>query len=413
MKVGLYASVFLDFGVLMLIFSTWQRHDPRPMSRQESRFKFLDRVSSAYWDRVRSLVEDWVAAYPSGPDRSDLIQRMCSIDDDKQAAAFWELYLHESLRRDGWAITPHPSVSTSRRRPDFVARRGTDAIVLEATTIGHDVCEIKEQKRVQQILDGLEGLDSPDFYLSVDYKQIGPDSPPIGELWKRLNKWLSQLDVAEVRTADARYGWQGWPTLSLRPGFGWHLVFRAVPVREGVHRQLGTNVIGMEGPGEAIMVDHIGPLVRHLDEKAGAYGKLTAPYVIALLDLSEYPPSEEDLSSALYGRSTGWLNSDGQVDRIPFRARDGFWSRGRASAGSVSAVLTMWGMRPWTVASDRPLLWRSPTDAPAVPLLPWPLEHLAANGLDVVQELDDYDPRTFFNLSDDWPGPEAPFRYRS
>jgi hypothetical protein len=380
------------------------------MHRGESRFAFLDRVDQIYWDRVRALLEEWVSRYPAGTDRGDLIQRLRSPDDDKQAAAFWELYLHESLLRNGWRITPHPTLPGTPRQPDYLARRGEDTIMLEATTIGRDTSAVAVHKRVQQVLAVLDAIPAPDFYVSVDWAGVGPSAPSTKRLRSDLITWLSGLDVVSVRAADDASGWQAWPVMVSEPGAGWRLVFRAVPVRPGASRRPGSRAIGMEGPGEAVMVDHIGPFLRRLEEKAGCYGRMTLPYVIAVLDLSEYSPDEDDYGSALYGRSAAWLDLVTRREHSPFRQRDGFWSRGRESAESVAAVVTTWGLRPWTVASDRPLLWQNPANGVVLPPLPWPSRSLAADGLEVVGSRDDYDPRAFFGLPAAWPGPEAAFR---
>jgi hypothetical protein len=379
------------------------------MHRGESRFAFLDRVAQPYWERIRALLEEWLSHYPEGHDRHDLIQRLRSPDDDKQAAAFWELYLHEILCRNGWAITPHPTLDGTSRQLDYLARRGADAIMLEATTIGRNKQAIAAEKRVQQVLADLDGLVAPDFYVSVDYDAIGPAAPSTKRLRSDLTAWLTGLDAAAVRSADAG-GWETWSVTVSEPGPGWHLTFRALPVREGVQRAPGSRAIGMEGPGEAVMVDHREPLLRRLDEKAGAYGSPPFPYVIAVLDLCEYPPDEDDHGSTLYGRTAAWLDTITHREHSPFRQTDGFWSRpGRASAGYVAGVVTTWGLRPWTVATDTPLLWQSPLTSHALPALPWPTRSLAPDRLEVLSGVADFDPRALFGLGPEWPGPERAF----
>jgi len=173
-----------------LLFSERERNDREPQHRGESRFAFLDRVAQPYWERVRALLKEWVSHYPEGDDRNDLIQRLRSPDDDKQAAAFWELYLHATLRRDGWTITPHPTVDGTPRQPDYLARRGADAVIVEATTIGRRKDAIAAEKRVQQGLSVLDSLASPDYYVSVDWASIGPAAPSTRRLRSDLSTWL-------------------------------------------------------------------------------------------------------------------------------------------------------------------------------------------------------------------------------
>jgi hypothetical protein len=398
-----------DSVCTMLIFSTGARTDPKPRHRTESRFEFLDRVEQVYWSRVRKLLEDWASHYPDGHDRHNLLQRLRSSDDNAHDAAFWELYVHESLLCDGWRVTPHPELSGTSRLPDYLAQRGADTMVVEATTIGRDTSQIGEDRRLQQVLAGLDGIQAQDLYLAVDCESIGSSSLATKPLRRELEQWLSGLDVTKIRAAVGAQGWTALPERLVEPGLGWRLTFRAVPVREGVARRPGSRAVGMEGPGQAVFVDQVGPLQRRLEEKAGRYGSIGQPYVIAVLDLSEYGPHEDDYANALYGTLTGRLDVTTGKEHSPFRASDGFWSRGRARATSVSAVVTAWGICPWTVPTFPPVLWQNPTPPVTLPRLPWESRSLMTDGVSVASSPADQDLRAFFSLSSEWPGPEAPF----
>jgi hypothetical protein len=99
------------------IFSDKVRTDPSRSRRAETTFPFLDRVDDPVFARVRKLIEEWFAAYPSdGSDKqgAELRGRFTSGSDQDFASAFWELYLHETYRRAGYAATPHPETPTGR-----------------------------------------------------------------------------------------------------------------------------------------------------------------------------------------------------------------------------------------------------------------------------------------------------------
>jgi hypothetical protein len=154
------------------------------------------------------------------------------------------------------------------------------------------------------VVAALDAIQAPHFYVSVDYEGIGASAPSTKKLRSSIQEWLAGLDVTAVRLAVARGGWQAEPVMVAEPGPGWRLVLRAIAVREGVSRLAKTRTVGTEGPGEAVMVDHVGPFRRRLDQKATGYGEMPVPYLIAVLDLSEYPPHEDDHARALYGTDT-------------------------------------------------------------------------------------------------------------
>src|SRR3712207_8522149 len=53
---------------------------------------------------------------------------VCSSD----LGAFFEVYLHECLRRMGYSVTCHPELEGTSRRPDFLAKKGGRSIFVEA-----------------------------------------------------------------------------------------------------------------------------------------------------------------------------------------------------------------------------------------------------------------------------------------
>ncbi len=92
----------------MYLFDKGRRVDAAAVHRGESHFEFLNRVDTPFWQRVRDLLDPWVAHY-SADNRPDLVERLRSKLGSQHLPAFWELYLHESLRRDGGRRTCTPA----------------------------------------------------------------------------------------------------------------------------------------------------------------------------------------------------------------------------------------------------------------------------------------------------------------
>lgn len=75
--------------------------------------------------------------------------------------AFWELYLHELLSRQGFAITCHPVLPDTGNSPDFLAVRSDGSFSLEATTVRDADKDIKKDRVRRQVYDALNQLQMP------------------------------------------------------------------------------------------------------------------------------------------------------------------------------------------------------------------------------------------------------------
>src|SRR5690606_37208242 len=49
---------------VVTLFDDSKRTDPSPASHLEDHFSFLNRVATPYWERVRTLLTDWVDRLP-------------------------------------------------------------------------------------------------------------------------------------------------------------------------------------------------------------------------------------------------------------------------------------------------------------------------------------------------------------
>ncbi len=119
---------------LEMLFDNSERINGHPAESIEPFETFLNSAAGDDWQYVRDVLMDWLAHYPEA-ERPALISRLRRTDRRGFLGAFWELYLHELVRRLGFDIELHPSVSGTTHRPDFRLRRGTAMIYLEAVTI--------------------------------------------------------------------------------------------------------------------------------------------------------------------------------------------------------------------------------------------------------------------------------------
>jgi len=145
-----------------------------------------------------------------------------------------------------------------------------------------------------------------------------------------------------------------------------------------------------------------GPYAPRLRTKAGRYGELPHPLVVAI-NIGSGFHDEFDTQQALFG-TVGWrLNpSDPTAEAIPVLTGEGFWGRsGLPSHRHVSGVLLAEGMHCGRVARYAPAFWPHPRpDVEVSPLGTW---RLPLAGDEWSYEDPDAPPHEHFDLPMGWP----------
>jgi hypothetical protein len=222
-------SLGQDAGVS--VFPHPKGREPGPRRNGEPEYNFLARVSGGFWDAVRDLIEDFVCRVESSAARADVTNRMRSGDDDQFASAWWEVYLHESLLRSDFDIEIHPS-TTTRRAPDFLARRSGLSFYLEASSPGQPRAAKSAGARQSQLFSVLDRIDTGRYYLYLQRLQVGANPAPAAAWARHLKRWIDSLPTPSDHNPDL----DGSPTMNLSHD-DWLLEVSAIPVRAGSHRR--------------------------------------------------------------------------------------------------------------------------------------------------------------------------------
>jgi hypothetical protein len=387
------------------LFDAVARTDESAARHLEGRYRFLNRKAGVFFDRIRATMEDWWRRYPA-EGRADLRGRFRSGSDEAFSGAFWELYHHECLIRQGYEVTLHPEVPGTSGRPDFLARKPGDfGFYLEATvaTTSHD--KKAAEMRLGAIYDVLNDLDSPNFFLSVEVEQEGTLPPATKRLRSDLSSWLGTLDPDALIGQGLQYpdGPQHvWEEAD------WRVRFRPVP-KSPERRGKPGRAIGIYDAGGGF-IDTTSALRRAIAEKAGRYGKPDRPYVLAVLIEAHFIDAE-DVANSLFGTVAYRIFADPNREAEPVRKPDGSW---RGPSGPVntrvSAVLTAVNLGPWSVPRLAPRLWLNPwASIPLADRLPWHVSRVDPATGTLAEDPAAATPAEVFGLPEDWPGPEDPF----
>lgn len=349
------------------LFEAINRTDPQPARFLEGTYRFLNRVSSPYWQQVRDQMEMWLSHVPH-PHRKDLRERLASGNDGQFNGAYLELYLHESFLRLGAEVLIHPD-TPSGRHPDFLVRDDVQEFYVEARSIlQQSDADRAKGGRQAALYDALQALNSPNFFLWIDVQEIGPDDLPKRPLVRALERWLATLNPDEEQERLTRYN-----TLDVLKRFessdrGWTVSFRAIPKSLPARGHDGIRPLGMFGGLDVDVVDGVGPLKRALLEKGNAYGAPEGPFIIAL-GVDWFTARDDfDITGALFGTSQLQFSPTTGETRHT-RAGDGFWFGGdRWLRAHVTGVLQVNNLQPALFASASPTLWLHPE--PARPIVP-------------------------------------------
>lgn len=388
------------------LFPEFVRTRVTPKRQNEGGYSFLNEAESLFWDRQRKLLDEWYSRFPVDA-KDDLRARFVSDDRAQSEGAFWELYLHETLRRAGYELTPHPEVSGTTRRPDFLARRREESFYIEGVVaLPGNERERAAERVVDQIYDELNKVHSPNFFLDVHVEVEGTQAPPVRKVREALEPWLVKLDPdvvmqrltgGNIFMSGEQYTWSD---------AAWQITFTAIPKSPASRGKPGLRPVGITGSvgSRSMIVDDRKPIRQVLDKKVARYGSLDAPYIIAVLAREEFP-GPRTIELVLFG------DPGSQLDREARAAAglDGlFFSE---DAKRVAAVVAATELASWTIARHMPVLWHNPLARQplASTALPWDVMAWDSSQKRAIRSALGVEPDKFFELPPDWPGPEEPF----
>jgi hypothetical protein len=362
-------------------------------------------TARAQFAKVRSLLEDWFAEHPSFQD-NQWLERFRSDEDPHFWGAFFELYCAALLRAHGYTYEREPITNSGRAtRPEFVVKKGGVPVFwLESTVAAGDEANSPEYKRLAQVYEGLQKIESPNFILDLSVESLGPRVPGLGRLRSELKQALAVLDPDEATEAYKCGGFAALPSWSWEQD-GWLLQFRPITKKQEARGSPAGRAIGSRGsPGRWIEPGH--SVFGALKRKAMRYGELDLPYVIAV-DAIDTQAGTDDYGSALFGPEGFTLRWDSD-EATSVRVGPGIWWGPKGPINTrVSAVLFATWVVPHTIASAESTLelWHNP----------WTARPLDPNLWRVPQQLPDHQSqqlvgragvsaRELLGIEEGWPG---------
>lgn len=382
------------------IFDAGPRIDPSPALHGEPTFRFFNRVAGDFWDHPRQLVQRWADRITEPAEYADIRSRLRG-DDYQFRSAFLELYLHEAFVAAGYDVTIHPPTQ-GPRHPDFLVVKGRSRVYVEAIVPGASKTTQAASARVQVLLNTLNGVADPNFYLWLDHIEEGTNPPAGADARKRIRHWLKTLDPDD------------YPHLNQMPTFrwdrgGWVVIVRAMPKplagRGAAHAHERSIAVDAHMP--AAFVNDPATIRAALAEKHNAYGDLAAPFVIAV-GLYSFGSDQRQSTAALYGDEAALLTPTvpGEFSQEWTRQPNGYFGTSASWKNrQVSGVLLVNQLQPESIVNNATMtLWRHPEPTHPLPAdLGLPAGTVTLEGDELKTELSTISARDLFGLPDPWP----------
>lgn len=367
----------------------------------ESIFVYLNRSARSSVKEIRLLLECWFSHYPQ-QNATDLRKRFRSTNDKHHQSAFFELFIHELLL--GLKLNPeiHPELEI-KNHPDFFIKSNKQDFYLEAviaSNVSDD--EYTAHSRMNVIYNSINRLNSPNFFIGINVKSF-PNKPiPAGRIRSFLTKQLESLAFDEIEETF-KTNFDDLPQWQYKQD-NWEIEFFPIPKSPKSRGKEGIRPIGMQFH-DIHFIDSRTPIRDTLCNKAGHYGKLDIPYVVAINAL-DGSVDDIDIMEALFGQEKYLIDLSIKKIHEPkmIREHDGVWT-GKAGPRytRLSAVLVFTNLAPWSILRAGVRLYHNPwakfpymSDCVILPqAIPLPDGKMKLeNGVSLA---------SIFGLSDNWP----------
>lgn len=385
------------------LFDNAVRDDIAPACDGDSEFGYLNRSARPSAGRVRAMLDAWFARYPEA-EQEEMRRRLRATDNSTFLSAFFELYLHELLICLDNRVEIHPAApSGSPRRPDFLVHPlSGEPFYLEAiVATDRSSAAAGAETRMNEVYDAINDLESPNFFLDLRLAGAPGTSVPRNRLKAMIRQLLQDLDPDVCAALLAQGGLDALPSEVFEHD-GWYIEVIPTPKSPESRGKPGIRPVGARFY-EVHEVDYRTPLRNAILKKAGRYGRLDRPFVVAVNVVAQHI-GRIDVMEALFGKERYFFAPYDPARELRMeRAGDGAWVGPHGPQNTrVSAALIVRLLRPWTAGRETPRLYHNPYASwPATDLL----DHLP-RAVPVGQRMDEIDGATaarILGLPDTWP----------
>lgn len=324
----------------MPLFDQIPRQETRPRRQNEGAFAYQNTSARRGIAAIRDMLESWFAHVPPAA-QADIRGRFREDDEVQHQSSFFELFWHELLYASGYEIELHPDLPDASTNPDFLARRGGEPQFYFEATLAMPPGDLAAARRIAQLHDTLDRLESPDFFLDFEYRGTPQANLRGAVLRDRLARWLQQLDYNQLSALYEKRDYDAVPRFHW-PEEGLLLTFSPIPKGPKLRGQPGVRPVGIAAPLDLRRLRTHEDIREAIEGKATKYGQLHVPLIIAV-NVMEDLFDESDVWNALLGEEQliATRQEDGRFMERLWRAPNGAWRGQRGARNTLASAVAV------------------------------------------------------------------------
>lgn len=318
------------------LFDEKIRVDLDPSHHNENTFDYYDRSARKDVSNVRELLNKWFLSYPVS-EQSELKSRFKKTF----SSAFYELFIFNLFRHQGFEIEIHPEIPNINKSPDFLLKKGSVEFYLEAKE-ARDKSEGEEalEKRINQVYDSLNKIKSPNFLLKIDELLLKSNKQPsTKKAIQKIETEVANYDPDVLTEQLTKFGFEKSAQIEYESN-DLKLVVSLIPKIPSARNLGGGRPIGMY-PIESFWGGSEDSIKDSFTKKSKRYGLLDKPYFICINAIGVKGEGDFDAESALWGSlSFTWSTDPNNRNERMERQRDGiFLDKKGSRCKNVTGVL--------------------------------------------------------------------------
>ena len=341
------------------LFEDMKRTDVSSRQSNEPFFTYLNRSAHYKAIGIRARLESWFERFPAEA-QDDVRGRLRADDDQAHQGAVFELFIHELLTRLDCTIKVHPNVPGTESRPDFLVCHGSCPFYVEAKVVDPTSSPFAHNPLEKDAVAKINMLTSPYFHI---FAQVG------GKLLSALSReqvvqpfidLLATHDPDEVQRLIDREGQFAAPSRTIKCG-SWRLQGWLQPIAPEKRGDDESRTLVI-GPARTEAVDSSTPVQRAIRKKAGKYGQLDAPLVVAVNVRDSFFDKDDEME-ALFGKEQiVYFEERPDLSTKISRKPDGVWTQGgyQPRYKRLAAVLVFRDLVPWSLRNVPNCLYVNP-----------------------------------------------------
>ena len=363
----------------MPLFDDLRRTDTRSRRQNEPAFEYMNTSARPGISAIRGLLDRWFDGVPE-ESGEDIRARFRSRRAHNHESAFFELYWHEMLRCCGYQVNIHPELPGVDSNPDFLAHRDTVPAFYFEATLAMPPGNAAADRRFAELHDTLDRMDSPDYFLKIEYSGSPQRNIRGRVIRERLEQWCASLDYDEISRLYREEAYDAIPKLSWTEQ-GCILTFSPVPKSPEFRGRPGARAVGVVMPAEVRQLYTHEDIRAAIDGKATKYGDLDVPLIVAINVLDDFC-DDDDIGNALFGEDqiVTTRHADGRFTHARQRALNGAWRGPRGPRNTlVSAVSIANQLSPSTLRYRDITLIHNPWAINPLPLQALPIPQITVS----------------------------------